>query len=118
MAGEAAAGDTVSLVLLGKMPEDDGFVAWGGDDHVGVVDGSGNRRHNVGVGAHGATENKIICHFFFLSKALRIPQLGFSFSLTATAWESLLVSKRWTPATQAIYSEEERTSIRVLGTGG
>lgn len=68
MSGEAAAGDTVGLVLLGEVPENDGFVARRRHDHVGVVDGSGNRRHDVGVGAHGSAENETLCHFFSLKR--------------------------------------------------
>jgi len=64
VAGQTAAGDTVGLVLLGEMPQDDGFVARSRDYHVGVVNGSGNRRYDVGVGAHGAAENETLCHFF------------------------------------------------------
>lgn len=58
VAGEAAAGDSVGLLVLGELPEDDGLVAGGGDDHVGVVDGGGDGGDHVGVGPHGATENE------------------------------------------------------------
>ena len=64
VAPEAAVGDTVGLVLLGEVPDDDGFVAGGGDDHVGVVDRTGDGGDHVGVGVHGASETHLITHIF------------------------------------------------------
>ena len=60
VAGEAAAGDAVGAVFFGEGPDDDGFVAGGGDDHVGVVDRGGDGGHPVGVGTHGAAENQLL----------------------------------------------------------
>lgn len=60
VSGEAAAGDTVGTVLLGESPDDDGLVARGGDDHVGVVNGGGDGSNPVGMGAHGAAEDELL----------------------------------------------------------
>ena len=62
MAGEAAAGDAVGAVVLGEVPEDDGLVARGSYDHVGVVDWGGDGRYGVRVGAHRAAEDQNLCH--------------------------------------------------------
>jgi len=80
--GQTAAWDTVGLVLLREMPQDDGFVARRRDYHVGVVNGGGNRRYDVGVGAHGAAENETLCHFSNRNTNTRKRLLGFSSSRT------------------------------------
>ena len=58
VAGEAAAGDAVGAFFFGEVPDEDGFVAGGGDDHVGVVDGGGDGGHHVAVALHRAAEDE------------------------------------------------------------
>lgn len=74
--GEMAAGDTVSLVLLGKAPEDDRFVAGGGDNHIEIVDRSSNGGNHVSVRTHGAAENETLSHGCCEEEIVKM-QLGF-----------------------------------------
>ncbi|GER32403.1 ribosomal RNA small subunit methyltransferase H [Striga asiatica] len=66
VAVHAAAGDAEVAVFLGEGPEDDGFVAGGGDDHVGVVDGGGDGGDPIGVGAHGAAEDELFLRHWWI----------------------------------------------------
>ena len=65
VAGYPTAGNTVGLVLLSEVPQDDGFAAGRGVDHVRVVDGGGNGSDHVAVSTHGAAKNKTLCHLCF-----------------------------------------------------
>lgn len=68
VAGEAATGNAVGggrgvdAGLLGEVPDEDGFVAGGGDDHVRVVDGGGDGGDPVGVAAHGTAMDEHLRH--------------------------------------------------------
>nr|GMC49608.1 Zinc finger, CCHC-type [Ipomoea batatas] len=57
MAGEAAAWNAKLRAILCERPNNDGFVAGGGDDKVGVVDWSGDCRHPIGVSLHCSAED-------------------------------------------------------------
>ena len=62
VAGEAALSYAVGLVVLVEFPEDDGLVARGCDDSVGVVDRGGDGGDHVGVGAHCAFQDESLSH--------------------------------------------------------
>lgn len=62
VASEAPMGDTVGLLLLGQVPEDDRFVARGSNNHVRVVDWGGDGRHLVSVCTHGAAKYQTLSH--------------------------------------------------------
>lgn len=63
MTGETAARNAECLLFLLNVPEDNGLVARGGNDHVRVVDRSGDGRHHIRMGPHGALEGQRIRHF-------------------------------------------------------
>lgn len=48
--------------VLGKVPDEEGLVPGGGNDHVGVVDGGSNGCDHVRVTAHRASEDHGVCH--------------------------------------------------------
>lgn len=55
--GETAAREAVDSVFLGEVPDYEGFVARGCDDHVGVVDWGCDCGHPVCVGFHCSSQN-------------------------------------------------------------
>lgn len=44
------------------MPDEDGLVPGGGDDHVGVVDGGGDGRYHIAVASHRTAEDQGVGH--------------------------------------------------------
>lgn len=58
MAGQPAAGNTVSLLVLVDLPQNDGLVTRCAHNHLRVVDWDGDGRHHVGVSPHGTLENE------------------------------------------------------------
>lgn len=65
MTSEGTLGIAVGSLLLcigGELPNDDSFIARGGEDGVGVVDGGGKRGDPAGMTFEVATKGESFCH--------------------------------------------------------
>jgi len=62
--GEGSLGNTVSLLVTGKVPDDQALITGSGQENVGVGARSGQRSDPTVVSLKGGTENKnFVTHF-------------------------------------------------------